>query len=231
MAFTFLFSGLFLFNAFNSYPFSVKVPFLGTDSIPRKWIEKPLNYSAERTRLSLAYLKDRYGIERSVPIIDPQMIVLHFTNGGTAGSIYNYFNAATIESARSFNKNASDLNVSSHYLVDRDGTVYRLMPDTLFARHIIGLNHCAIGIENIGSAEQPLTDQQVKANIALVRDICSRYPIRYLIGHSEYGVFRRSALWKERDPAYFTSKGDPGIGFMEKVRKGLSDLPLLSKPE
>lgn len=227
----FFFSGVFLFYTFSTHQLAAECPLLPVDSIPHKWIERPLHYSAERARLSLAYLRERYGIVRTSPIIEPQMIVLHFTNGGTANSIYHYFNSETIESARTFNKGASDLNVSSHYLVDRDGTVYRFMPDTLFARHIIGLNHCAIGIENIGSAEHPLTDQQVKANIRLIRDICSRYSIRYLIGHSEYGVFRRSSLWKEKDPAYFTTKGDPGSEFMEKIRKGVGDLKLRALPE
>ena len=42
------------------------------------------------------------------------------------------------------------LNVSSHYLVDRDGTIYQLTPETILNRHAIGVNWCSIGIENIG---------------------------------------------------------------------------------
>jgi hypothetical protein len=44
-----------------------------------------------------------------------------------------------------------------------------LVDPELFARHTIGLNYCAIGIENIGSKSQPLTDEQVEANAELVK--------------------------------------------------------------
>ncbi|MDA4805622.1 N-acetylmuramoyl-L-alanine amidase, partial [Enterobacter hormaechei] len=69
--------------------------------------------------------------------------------------------------------------VSAHYLVDRDGTVYQLLPDTFFARHIIGLNYMAIGVENVGGPDAPLTEAQGKANAALVKYLCSRHKIEY----------------------------------------------------
>jgi len=37
--------------------------------------------------------------------------------------------------------------------VDRDGTVYRLMPENWMARHCIGLNHVAIGVEMLATAK------------------------------------------------------------------------------
>lgn len=54
--------------------------------------------------------------------------------------------------------------------------------------------------------------------------------IEYLIGHSEYGIFRNSKLWKETDPNYFTAKEDPGKDFMSKVRLLVTDLHLKDKP-
>lgn len=193
-------------------------------------IQKPLNYSKQRQKLSLEYLKGRHNIKQGFPSIKPTMIVLHYTEGGDLESNYDYFNKDEIEPARKFNREKSLLNVSSHYIIDRDGKIYQLVPDTLFARHIIGLNYCAIGIENIGSSKNPLTDQQVHANANLVRYLCSKYSIRYLIGHSEYGNFRNSALWKETDPHYFTAKDDPGEVFLTKVRSLISNLSLKSKP-
>lgn len=195
-----------------------------------KIIEMPLRYSKEREQLSLEYLKNRYGIIQNHPTINPLMIVLHFTEGGTIKSTYNYFNNEKIETARVFNKKESELNVSSHYLIDRDGTIYHLIPDTLFARHVIGLNYCSIGIENIGSIDNPLTEKQVRANAELIKILVKRFPIKYLIGHSEYSRFRKSKLWKEKDPKYFTGKSDPGDKFLTDVRKLLIDLTLLNKP-
>ena len=122
--------------------------------------------------------------------------------------------------------------VSAHYLIDRDGTIYHLMPDTIMARHTIGLNHCAIGIENVGGTPQtPLTEAQFKSNAWLVRQLSGRYPIEYLIGHYEYTAFEGHPLWMEKDTGYRTEKTDPGPEFMRKIRRSLKDLSLKSTPE
>lgn len=193
-------------------------------------IQKPIQYGEKRKSLSLEYLKVRHGLDQKEPTIVPRMIVLHYTAGGTAKSNINYFNNEEIENARTLNKNQSKLNVSAHFIVDRDGTIYQLMDETLFARHTIGLNYMAIGVENIGSKQNPLTQAQVEANIKLVRYLCEKFDIEYLIGHSEYTVFRNSSVWKESNSNYFTYKDDPGSDFMKKVRAGVQDLKLKDKP-
>jgi N-acetylmuramoyl-L-alanine amidase len=200
------------------------------DSLAIIIIKTPILYNADRSSLSLKYLKERHGLIQDRPTISPKIIVLHHTGGGTLKSNFNYFNQTRIEGAREMNKKQSELNVSAHYLIDRDGTIYQLMEDTLFARHIIGLNYCSIGIENIGSLEKPLTDQQVNSNAQLVRYLKKKYNIEYLIGHCEYGVFRKSPLWKETNQAYFTGKQDPEASFIQKVREKVRDLNLKSLP-
>ncbi|SDL52942.1 peptidoglycan recognition protein family protein [Chryseobacterium taihuense] len=195
-----------------------------------KIISKPISYNEERVRLSLEYLKDHHGLVQKTPVIVPKMVVLHYTAGGTVESNYKYFNKTHLENTRNILKKQSTLNVSSQFIIDRDGTIYQLMEPNMFARHTIGLNYCAIGIENIGSKKQPLTEEQVEANAQLVRYLTQKYKIEYLIGHSEYGVFRNSNLWKESDTKYFTGKEDPGKDFMTKVRQKVSDLKLKDKP-
>ncbi|PQA94514.1 N-acetylmuramoyl-L-alanine amidase [Chryseobacterium shigense] len=195
-----------------------------------KIINQPIDYSPERVRLSLEYLKSHYNIVQSSATISPKMIVLHYTAGGTVETNYKYFNKTYLESARNVLKKQSTLNVSSQFIVDRDGTIYQLMEPNRFARHTIGLNYCAIGIENIGSKSQPLTEKQVSANAQLIRYLTKKYSIEYLIGHSEYGIFRGSKLWKETDPDYFTAKEDPGKDFMKKVRLLVTDLHLKDQP-
>lgn len=195
-----------------------------------KIINKPINYTEERVRLSLEYLKEHHGLTQKTPTIVPKIIVLHYTAGGTVESNHKYFNKTHLESARNTLKKQSTLNVSSQYIVDRDGTIYQLMEPNIFARHTIGLNYCAIGIENIGSKKQPLTEKQIAANAQLIRHLTKKFKIEYLIGHSEYGVFRNSKLWKESDPKYFTGKDDPGKDFMSKVRLKVADLKLKDKP-
>ena len=193
-------------------------------------IDKPINYDSTRIKLSLEYLKTRHGLIQDQPIIEPKIIVLHYTDGGTLESNYNYFNNVEIENSRALIKSQSTLNVSAQFLVDRDGKIYRLMKENLFARHTIGLNYCAIGVENVGSQKNPLTKEQIIANINLVKYLCDKYKIKYLIGHSEYQSFRNSDLWKETNPNYITQKSDPGENFMKEVRNGLQNYNLKSKP-
>ncbi len=195
-----------------------------------KIIEKPINFDEERVKLSIAYLQKRHGIVQNNAFIKPVMVVLHWTDVMTVAGTFNTFNPTTLPAARKGIAAASSLNVSSQYVIDRDGSVYRLMPDTTFARHVIGLNYCAIGVENIGSDKFKLTAAQLKANEDLLRYLKTKYNIQYLIGHYEYLLFKNSTLWKETDPNYHTGKTDPGADFMKKIRENLKDLDLKGAP-
>jgi N-acetyl-anhydromuramyl-L-alanine amidase AmpD len=190
-------------------------------------VDKPISYDSTRIRLSLQYLKERHGIIQNTPTITPKIIVLHWTAARTISSTFNAFYPAKLPNGdRKDIAQVSSLNTSSQFLIDRDGTIYRLMPENYFARHVIGLNYCAVGIENVGSADFPLTDAQLKANELLVRYLCKKFQIEYLIGHYEYAKFKDTPLWKETNPNYLTGKNDPGIDFMQSIRKNVKDLKL-----
>lgn len=195
-----------------------------------KIVDKPIKYDSTRIKLSLQYLKERHGISQKSVKIEPVMIVLHWTAAKTMMSTFNAFNTPTLEGDRKDIAGVSNLNVSSQFLIDRDGTIYRLMPEDSFARHVIGLNYCAIGVENVGSGDFPLTPEQLSANEQLVRYLSKKYKISYLIGHYEYTAFKNTALWKETDPSYQTGKTDPGVDFMQKIRLNLKDLGLKGSP-
>ena len=189
-----------------------------------KIVEKPIHFEKDRIDLTLEYMHDRYGLESNSPKIDPKMIVLHWTAIPTLEGSFNAFKNAELPQSRKAISGASKLNVSSHFLVDRDGTIYRLMPETVMARHVIGLNHTAIGIENVGGTEDtPLTDAQLKSNIWLVNYLSDKYKIEYVIGHYEYMNFEGHELWLEKDAGYRTEKTDPGEDFMKKVRNATQD--------
>lgn len=198
-----------------------------------KITEKPIIFNAERAQLSLQYLKERYNLEQAKPSIQPKMIVLHWTHIPTLDDSFNAFEKPFLPGHRDEIAGAGNLNVSAHFLVDLDGDVYRLMPETTMARHVIGLNHTAIGIENVGGTEEtPLTDAQVSANIKLVKYLANKYDIEYLIGHYEYTKFEGHELWLEQDQNYRTKKVDPGENFMARVRaatKGLNFKPIPKK--
>ncbi len=197
-------------------------------------IKEPVTFDSERKKLSLQYLKERHGIETQDINIKPKMIVLHFTVIPTLEGTIRAFQKATLPSSRVAITSASQLNVSSQFIIDQDGSIYQILPEeTTFARHVIGLNYTAIGVENVGDADtNPLTKQQIAANVKLVRYLKMKYPqIDYLIGHQEYNLFREHELWKETDPNYRTEKTDPGIQFMEQVREQVKDLKLKGPPK
>ena len=189
-------------------------------SASRKIVDKPIVFDGERTQLTIQYLKDRYGLEQDSPSIIPKMIVLHWTAIPTFEGSFDAFQNTKLPNWRPDIEGVSELNVSTHFLVDQDGTVYGLMPETIMGRHVIGLNHCAIGVENVGGTKDtPLTKAQLKSNIWLVKYLARKYNIEYVIGHHEYTLFENHELWLEKDDGYRTNKTDPGEAFMAKVRK------------
>jgi len=200
-----------------------------TDSL--RIVDRPIQFGEERTRLTVEYRRIHEDPAASSVHIEPRMIILHFTGNGSLESSWQYFNRTRIEAERKDVAKAGAVNVSAHFLVDRDGMVYRLLPETTMARHCIGLNHIAIGVENVGDAERfPLTDAQVEADAALVRYLATRFPITHLIGHLEYRAMESHPYFRERDPAYRNRKVDPGPDFMRRVRARLSDLHLKGPP-
>ena len=190
-------------------------------------VDAPMAWSDERAELTLAYRQQHSDPDAKDLEIEPRVIVLHHTGGGSAKATRAYFDHTRIEAARAVLARAGAVNVSAHFIVDRDGTIYQLQPVTRYARHCIGLNHIAIGIENVGDDDRfPLTDAQVAADAALVRDLAARFPITHLLGHHEVMQFRAHAYYHEREAGYANDKDDPGDAFMQRVRARVEDLHL-----
>jgi len=190
-------------------------------------VDAPMRWTAERAELTLAYRRAHSDPAARDLAIEPRVIVLHYTGGGSATATRRYFDNVRIEASRPELARAGAVNVSAHFVVDRDGTIYRLQPEPQFARHCIGLNHVAIGVENVGDGKRwPLTDAQVAANAALVRDLARRFPITHLLGHHEVMAFRDHPYYVELDARYRNTKPDPGAAFMARVRADVAELQL-----
>ena len=197
----------------------------------KKIVDNPITFNEERNQLTLDYLSERYGLEQEAPTITPKIIVLHWTAIPTLQKSFDAFKNSILPDWRPDIKNASSLNVSAQFLIDRDGTIYRLLPETTMARHVIGLNHCAIGVENVGGThDTPLTHDQMNANIWLVKYLANKYDIEYLIGHFEYTNFEGHELWLEKDDGYRTQKTDPGKNFLNTVKKATEHLNFKPTP-
>ena len=174
--------------------------------------------------------------------IEPKVIVVHYTGVPTLEGTIRVFKPETLRGRADINK-AGAVNVGVAFVIDQDGKIYQLMQDNFFSRHCIGLNHCAIGIENVGMDDiteaglrgeqqtgQTLTLAQLKSNIHLIQYLKQKYPsINMLIGHMEYRQLEDPSYpghqyFQENDPNYRTDKIDPGTRFMTEIRKEIKKI-------
>ena len=184
-------------------------------------IQRPI-FDAERLQLTADYARRHYG-EATAALINPQMIVVHFVTIPTLQKSLDFFRPARIDhQIRRDISGGGEVNVSVHYLVDRDGSLYQMAGEDVICRHVIGFNSSAIGIENVAANADDLTTAQLEVNAALISRIVQRQPaIRYLLGHHEYRdrTLPHYRLYREVDATYrFTDKVDPGPLFMSRLR-------------
>jgi len=187
-------------------------------------VQKPIHFSDHRKALTLEYIQQHYGLTPQNIEISPKIILVHHTAIETLEGSFRAFDLEELPSSRSdIAGHKASVNVSVAYLVDKNGTIYQLMPDNWMGRHVIGLNYSSIGIENVGSLKT-LTQQQIRANIALINYLKQKYPdISYLVPHSDYRCFEADPLWLELDKGYRTEKEDPGTAFMQALYQALPD--------
>jgi N-acetyl-anhydromuramyl-L-alanine amidase AmpD len=198
-------------------------------AVDLKIIHRPIRFNEERIELTKQYIRKHYGLKVNDIKIVPKAIVVHWTGTSSLKAIWRGFNRVRLRRSRRHIIRGGALNVSAHFLVGQDGTIYRLMPENWMARHCIGLNYDSIGIENVGDGKRhPLTEKQVAANALLVRYLAARHPIRYLLGHMEWKRFEKAPFFRELDPTYRNAKADPGARFMKKLRSRVKSLKLES---
>lgn len=120
------------------------------------------------------------------------MVVLHYTGMPTA--------AAALQRMTD-----SQSKVSSHYMIDEDGTVYRLVSEDkrawhaglAFWRGVRDVNARSIGIELVNPGHEfgyrQFPAAQIDALIVLLRDISSRYEVMpgNYVGHSDVAPTRK----------------------------------------
>lgn len=195
-------------------------------------IQKPIIFNDNRIELTKAYIQSHYNLTVNDITIKPRFIVIHHTAFNTLNDSFENFNPVTINSKRPFVAKSGLLNPAAHYLIDKEGTIYQLMPDNFMARHVIGLNYSSIGIENVGGAnhEDNLTDKQLQANVELIKHLKGKYQnLNYVLGHYEYQNFENHELWLEVNDNYRTIKSDPSPRFMKRLKEELTKSKLQFK--
>ncbi|HEX4111695.1 MAG TPA: N-acetylmuramoyl-L-alanine amidase [Stellaceae bacterium] len=122
----------------------------------------------------------------------PDMLILHYTGMISAAAALDRL---CDPAAR----------VSSHYVVDEDGAVWRLVPEERRAWHAgesgwLGrrdINAHSIGIEIVNPGHEfgyrPFPEAQLRAVETLCRDIATRWtiPPRLVVGHSDVAPHRK----------------------------------------
>ena len=143
----------------------------------------PIPFGATRKAQMRAYADRHYGID-TYKLVDPHVIVLHYTDSPDFSSTYNTF-AADVPDPELHELPAD----CAHYVIDSDGTIHQLVSINIMCRHTVGLNWTAIGIEHVGYSDgQVLGDhRELNASLRLVRWLRCRFHIEIanVIGHAE----------------------------------------------
>jgi N-acetylmuramoyl-L-alanine amidase len=188
---------------------------------PPRVVRKPIPYGADRKADMRAYARRHYGIDDH-RLREPKVIVQHYTVTDTFQPVYDTFapNRPDVE--------LGELpGVCSHFVVDRDGTIYQLASTRIMCRHTVGLNYTAIGIEHVGRSDAQVlgNPRQMAASLRLTRMLQGRYAIatRNVIGHNEN---RSSPFHRELVPRLRTqTHADFPTPAMDVYRRRLERLP------
>ncbi len=212
-----------------------------------EWLEKHLDLAfldkpaqAGRPPLERAYIRKHYrdrvfNLRRrpsdKAYLIQPLIIVVHHTGSTNLQSALYTLRAKRLGRRQGRHLIFGTLGVGVPYVTGRNGWVYRLFADDRrFGRHTIGLNHSAIGIENVADRHHPMTPAQIDVNVRIIEYIALRHPIRWLIGHREVYQMAHTRYYLEAVPGYCSSKSDPTHQALRAIRKRVAFLGLSGPP-
>jgi N-acetyl-anhydromuramyl-L-alanine amidase AmpD len=166
-----------------------------------------------------AYSRRHYGID-AYELKNPRVVVQHVTVTDDFESVYNTFANDTAD------PELGELpGVCSHYVVDKDGTIYQLVPVSIMCRHTVGLNYTSIGIEHVAQTDADLlaNKRQMRASLALTRWLRCRHDIEPgdVIGHNESlsSPYHRERVARLRTQTH----GDMTRPSMQTYRRKLGD--------
>jgi beta-N-acetylhexosaminidase len=155
----------------------------GSSSLRPPIVWKPIPFGAARKREMVAYAVRHYGLH-TWRLQHPHVIVEHYTESTSFSSTWNAFAGDTPD------PELGELpGTCAHFVVDRDGTIYQLVPLTTMCRHTTGLNWTAIGIEHVGMSDSAVLHdpKQIAASLQLTLWLMVRFGISLpnVIGHAE----------------------------------------------
>ena len=137
----------------------------------------------------------------------PSLLVIHSISlppgcyGG--GHIEAFFQNRIDPSFDPYFEEIRDLQVSAHFLIDRDGTITQFVSCLDRAWHAGASNFCgrencndfSIGIELEGQDSEPYTGEQYQALIDLTQTLMKAYPdinVEQIVGHCDIAPERKT---------------------------------------
>jgi N-acetylmuramoyl-L-alanine amidase len=159
---------------------------------------KPIPFGAHRRAEMAQYAARHYGLH-TWRLEHPKAIVEHYTASDSFSSAWNTFANDAPDSE------LHELpGTCAHFVIDRDGTIYQLVPLNTMCRHTVGLNWTAIGIEHVGTSDASILQnpKQIAASLKLTLWLMHRFDISLpnVIGHNESLTSRyhreRYAPWR-----------------------------------
>lgn len=188
---------------------------------PPREVARPIPFGAERRADMAGYARRHYGF-RDFRLREPRVIVQHYTATRSFDPVFSYFSLNQPDP-----EHGELPGICSHYVIDRDGTIYRLVPTSIMCRHTVGLNWTAIGIEHVGMSDADVMGnrRQLAASLRLTRALQGRHGIstRNVIGHNENreSPFHRERVARMRPQTH----GDFPRSVMDGYRRRLERLP------
>jgi beta-N-acetylhexosaminidase len=182
-------------------------------------VDRLIPFDSERKRQMSEYSQRHYG-EGGYRLASPKVIVQHFTASNDFESAYETFAANTPD------VELKELpGVCSHFIIDTDGTIYRLVPVTIRCRHTVGLNWTSIGIEHVGTSDAQVMGnaKQRKSSLKLTNYLrcTSGIDVKDVIGHNEN---TSSPYHRELVPELKTqTHGDFTKATMDRYRRLLAE--------
>jgi beta-N-acetylhexosaminidase len=168
----------------SATPTATATPTPEPEVAPRPAIVRdPIPFGDKRRAEMAAYALRHYGTQKW-QLTDPKVIVEHYTVTPSYAQTRDAFVPDQAD------PELGELpGVCSHFVIDRDGTIYQLVPLSTMCRHTVGLNWTAIGIEHVAATQaEALADpRQRRASLALTTWLRCRYgvAVRDVIGHAE----------------------------------------------
>lgn len=119
-------------------------------------------------------------------------------------STYNITSSDPFDLDAIIYKEYKPYGVAPHYIIDRDGKIYRLVEDKNIAYHAgeskmpdgrTGVNNFSIGIELVNSKTAKPTGEQYSSLKYLIGYIKGKYSIKYTLGHRDIATGRKDDPW------------------------------------